>query len=240
MIIRFPYLRGTLLASTLIIPSLPAFARITLAESQAAAGRTYRAVLRVADSCDDAATTALRVELHEGVYVAKPMPKAGWKLETLTGPYTTPFDNHGNGVNEGMREIVWSGGKLEDAWYDEFTFRAAIEVEIAPGTDLTIPVAQDCGIITQNWTATITGTADDSTGDHRHDHAAAGPWTIGDLTVEVPFACATLPNAPVSGGFMTVANDGPIDDRLIAATFRDRGGGGDPRGGDGRRCHAQT
>ena len=42
-------------------------------------------------------------------------------------------------------------------------------------------------------------------------------WQLGDLTISAPFSRATLPNAPVAGGFMTLTNNGAQDDRLIAA-----------------------
>lgn len=46
--------------------------------------------------------------------------------------------------------------------------------------------------------------------------AMADPVTLGDLTIDGAFARATLPNAPVAGGFLTIANDGATDDMLTA------------------------
>ncbi len=43
-------------------------------------------------------------------------------------------------------------------------------------------------------------------------------WQVGDLTVSAPYARATLPNAPVAGGFLTITNDGQTDDRLVTAS----------------------
>ena len=40
---------------------------------------------------------------------------------------------------------------------------------------------------------------------------------VGALTITAPFARATLPNAPVAGGFLTVTNTGATDDTLIGA-----------------------
>lgn len=40
---------------------------------------------------------------------------------------------------------------------------------------------------------------------------------IGDLEISGAFSRATLPNAPVAGGFLTIRNTGAADDRLIAA-----------------------
>jgi len=39
----------------------------------------------------------------------------------------------------------------------------------------------------------------------------------GDLNLSGAFTRATLPNAPVAGGFVEITNNGPADDRLIAA-----------------------
>ncbi len=55
-----------------------------------------------------------------------------------------------------------------------------------------------------------------------HDHAMAAetamsPVTVGDLELSGAFTRATLPNAPVGGGFLTITNTGEQDDRLIAA-----------------------
>jgi hypothetical protein len=54
--------------------------------------------------------------------------------------------------------------------------------------------------------------------------AHAGPaaaddasWTVGAIEITRPFARATLPNAPVAGGFMSIRNHGAEDDRLVAA-----------------------
>lgn len=40
--------------------------------------------------------------------------------------------------------------------------------------------------------------------------------TLGDLALEAPYARATLPNAPVGGGFLTITNTGDTPDRLTA------------------------
>lgn len=44
-------------------------------------------------------------------------------------------------------------------------------------------------------------------------HGAA--ITIGDIEITGPFTRATLPNAPVAGGFLTLTNKGSEDDRLV-------------------------
>ncbi|MFO1164062.1 MAG: DUF1775 domain-containing protein [Paracoccus sp. (in: a-proteobacteria)] len=229
-------------------------AHVTLEQPEAAAGSTYRAVLRVGHGCDGQATQTLRVTLPEGFYNAKPMPKAGWSLKVEQGPYATPFDNHGKEMTSGAREISWSGGELADDWYDEFIIRGTVGPEVAPGTVLYFAAVQECAKGTADWTdvsgrsdvenpapgVTVTMASagmdhghnhgapahDAQAAGHGHDHAAghdaamgAAPGAalrLGDLTLSGPFSRATPPGAPVAGGFVTIANGGAEDDRLIS------------------------
>jgi copper(I)-binding protein len=55
--------------------------------------------------------------------------------------------------------------------------------------------------------------------DHSgHAMQAEAAITVGDITITGPFTRATLPNAPVAGGFLTLTNTGTEDDRLVAVT----------------------
>lgn len=54
-------------------------------------------------------------------------------------------------------------------------------------------------------------------GDHGHSHAAAEAVRVGDLVIGGGFSRATLPGAPVAGGFLEIANEGGEADRLVAA-----------------------
>lgn len=49
----------------------------------------------------------------------------------------------------------------------------------------------------------------------------AADYKIGDLELTAPYARATLPGAPVSGGYLTIRNTGQSADRLVggAADF---------------------
>ena len=46
----------------------------------------------------------------------------------------------------------------------------------------------------------------------------AETWTLGDLVIENPRARATPPNAPVSGGYMLIRNNGAEADRLVGGS----------------------
>ena len=67
-----------------------ALAHITLEREETPAESIYKAVLRVPHGCEGSATVKVRVQIPEGVIAVKPMPKAGWQLETVTGKYERP------------------------------------------------------------------------------------------------------------------------------------------------------
>ena len=41
---------------------------------------------------------------------------------------------------------------------------------------------------------------------------------LGPINISAPFSRATLPNAPVGGGYLTIENTGTEADRLVSAT----------------------
>lgn len=125
------------------LTAVPAFAHATLEVRQAAIGSTYKAVLRVPHGCGAEATNVVRIQIPEGFYNVKPTPKAGWTLETVTGPYAQPYDNHGTQLTEGVKEIVWKDGNLPNEWYDEFVFRGTFAGTLEPG-QFYFPVVQEC------------------------------------------------------------------------------------------------
>ena len=219
---------AALAATTLVALAAPAFAHSTLEVQEAAMGSSYKAVLRIPHGCGAEATHTVRVQIPEGFYNVKPMPKAGWKLETVTGPYANTYMNHGTEVSEGVKEIVWSEGNLPNEWYDEFVFRGTFADTLEPGT-FYFPAIQECANGEEAWI----GTSADaempapsvtlvSGGGDAHAHhgamAAAADVTLGDLTLTGAFTRATLPNAPVAGGFLTIANAGAEADRLVAVS----------------------
>ena len=57
----------------------------------------------------------------------------------------------------------------------------------------------------------------DHSGHSAHDDMTA-EVSVGDLRLSGAYARATLPNAPVAGGFLTITNEGETDDRLLSAS----------------------
>ena len=103
-----------------------ASAHVTLESREAKAGSYYKAVLKIPHGCETSATIKVRAAIPEGVIGVKPMPKAGWQLETVRGAYAKSYPvMHGAPVSEGVKEIVWTG-KLLDENYDEFVFSRSL------------------------------------------------------------------------------------------------------------------
>ncbi|HEV7259175.1 MAG TPA: DUF1775 domain-containing protein [Bosea sp. (in: a-proteobacteria)] len=143
----------TLVAAAFVaLSATPALAHVTLETQTAPIGSTYKAVARVPHGCKGAATIKVRVRIPEGVIAVKPMPKAGWSLETVKGKYEKAYDYYGTPTSEGVREVVWSGGKLLDEHYDEFVFRAYLTTDLQPDTMLYVPIVQECeGGAVERW-----------------------------------------------------------------------------------------
>lgn len=125
-------------------------AHVTLETREAVVNTTYKAVLRVPHGCSGEATLRLRVRIPEGIVNVKPMPKAGWTLETVRAPLANPFMDHGREVTEGVVEIVWTG-ELLDEHYDEFVFRGRLTEALPVNETLYIPVVQECANGAERW-----------------------------------------------------------------------------------------
>jgi len=122
----------------LILPALllaaAAQAHVTLDPALGAAGSYQKLAFRVGHGCDGKATTGLSVTLPEGVAAAKPMPKAGWKIDIVD--------------SGALHEIRWSGGALPDAYFDEFVVQLKLPAETGK---LYFRIVQQCGKTSLAW-----------------------------------------------------------------------------------------
>jgi uncharacterized protein YcnI len=125
--------------------------------------------LRVPHGCGESATVRIRVQIPEGVISVKPMVKPGWRIEVTRDAYAKPYSFlHGAKFTEGVKEVVWSGGKLPDAFYDEFVLSTFIAGELAPGGMLYFPVVQECEKGMHRW---VEVPSPDKPGGHLGDPA---------------------------------------------------------------------
>lgn len=142
---------ATVLLSATIVTSAVS-AHVVLETRQATIGKSYKAVFQVGHGCAGSPTIKLRVQIPEGVIAAKPMPKPGWSIETVKGAYAESHAHHGMAMSEGVREVIWSGGKLPDDYYDEFVVNTFLTDALKPETTLYFPVVQECEQGTNAWT----------------------------------------------------------------------------------------
>jgi len=215
---------GALVAAALLAISTPALAHVAMDPPQAAPNTTYRGALRIPHGCDGQPTLKVRVRIPEGVIDAKPMPKAGWTLETTKAPYARTYQLHGNPVSEGVTEIVWTGS-LDDGHYDEFVFQARITDAFRGGATVYFPVVQTCAGGSEEWTQIP------DAGQNPHDLKAPAPGVklaaatatsgmkAGTLTIEQAWSRATPAGAKVGGGYVKVTNTGSQPDRLVGGTL---------------------
>jgi periplasmic copper chaperone A len=139
------------LAAIAAFAASPASAHITLENREATIGSSYKAVFAVPHGCAGSATIKIRVQIPEGVIAVKPMPKPGWNVEAIKGKYAGDYDYHGAKLSDGVREVVWSGGKLSDDNYDEFVISTYLTGALKPNTILYFPTVQECEEGISRW-----------------------------------------------------------------------------------------
>jgi uncharacterized protein YcnI len=140
-----------ILAAIATLAALPAAAHVSLENRQATIGASYKAVFTVPHGCAGSPTTRIRVQIPEGVIAVKPMPKAGWSVEAISGKYAGEYSYHGKKFSEGVKEVVWSGGKLADSYYDEFVISTYLTGNLKPNSTLYFPVVQECEQGVSRW-----------------------------------------------------------------------------------------
>jgi periplasmic copper chaperone A len=160
---------GLLIALALTLVASSASAHITLETHEATVGSSYKAVFAVPHGCAGSATVKIRVQIPEGVIGVKPMPKAGWNVEAIKGKYAADYDFHGTKISEGVKEVVWSGGKLPDDNYDEFVVSTFLTDGLKPDTMLYFPTVQECEQGVSRWIDIPAG----GSAGHAHDKSPA-------------------------------------------------------------------
>ena len=230
-------------AALSLLTCLPANAHVSLERGETARGASYKAVLKIPHGCEGSATHTVRVDIPEGFIGVKPMPKPGWTIKTVGGPYAQSYGYYHGPLTEGVKQIEWSGGSLPDAYYDEFVASGFVARETTVDA-LYFKVVQECDKGELNWSeipsagqdphdlkapAAVLRIADAGGHDHdghdhgHHDHgdakaaaAADGTAKIGSLAVEDAWTRATADGAKVGAGYLTIRNTGSAADTLVS------------------------
>jgi hypothetical protein len=202
-----------------------ASAHVVLDKSEARIGASYKAVLAVPHGCEGSATIRLTVSVPEGMIAVKPIPKPGWTIAVTKGAYARSYAfMHGIQLSEGVKEISWSGGKLEDAFYDEFGFAGFIADSLKAGDKLAFPVIQECESGVAKWVEVAAAGQDPHALKYPAPQlrlaagASSGGLVAGDLTISSPWSRATPGGAKVGGGYLAIRNSGKEPDRLVSVS----------------------
>lgn len=137
------------IAAVAALYAMPTLAHVTIEQPQATASSTAKVTFRVPHGCAGAPMTTFKVRIPDGVTNVKPQPKAGWQLSTVKAKLDKPLaGDHGASITEVVREVIWSGGRLLDEHYDEFTLRGAMPAATGP---LYFPAVQECEKGVERW-----------------------------------------------------------------------------------------
>ncbi|NBQ88885.1 MAG: DUF1775 domain-containing protein [Betaproteobacteria bacterium] len=119
-----------LIAATLVILASAARAHPTLEQPAGVAGKSYKAVFRIAHGCGASPTREIEVDIPSGVRGARPMPKPGWQLVAERAQLQSPYTSHGRRVTEDTVRVRWTARSVDDmlpnAHYDEFVIMVVL------------------------------------------------------------------------------------------------------------------
>lgn len=149
-------------------------AHAVLDKKEAIAGSYFKTAVRIGHGCEGKATIRVSVELPDGIAGARPQLKPGWTITIEKKKLAQPMDiGHGKTTDEVVSRIVWEGGPLPDAYFDEFGLQLKLP-KSAPGDVLYFPVVQDCTEGSNRWVDIPDPHAAHGGGaEHRHLHSPA-------------------------------------------------------------------
>lgn len=122
-------------------------AHATVSPKSTTQGSYQRLAFGITHGCEGAATIEVIVQLPESIMGAKPMPKAGWIVETEIEDLAQPYLSHGREIRRDVRTIRWRG-ELLDAHYDEFVVMTKVSNKVGP---IAIPITQICEQGRMDW-----------------------------------------------------------------------------------------
>lgn len=137
-----------LLLTVAAVLATPVQAHIVFAPAEAPAGSYYAGEFRVGHGCGDAATTAVRVTIPDGVTTARPRPKPGWTIEIERAPLSAPIMSEGREKRDRVAAITWRG-HLPGDQFDGFGLM--LKLPAGRTGPLYLPVRQTCGKDVVGW-----------------------------------------------------------------------------------------
>ena len=194
---------AVVLGAVLGLAAADASAQVALSQSTFQAGVNFAAFFKVERGCGTSPTTALRVQIPDGVSVVELPEKPGWRV----GP-----ERSGGRITA----VTWQG-RLESAQPDQFGL--LVKLPSKPGP-LYFAAVQRCAGQEIRWTDTASRDAARpapmltlvAAAPDAHAHHAS------PIAIERPWSRATPPGAQTGVGYLTIVNHGSEPDVLVAAS----------------------
>lgn len=207
MKLRTPVLAATgLAAGALLAVAVPlsASAHIHVDPSAAPAGSSAVLTFVLPHGCEGSPTTAIAIDIPEGITSVTPTAKAGWTVEKVSVDLDKPLDDgHGNTITTRVGSIRYTADTpLPDGVRDTFALEVGLPGDAA-GQDVQFPVEQTCESGTVEWNQTQAEGADEP--EHPAPTvtvtaAAAGEHSDDDAEAAVSTTDAAAESQPASDG----------------------------------------
>lgn len=131
---------------------VPANAHVTLDSSSAAAGSYTVLTFAVSHGCEGSPTTAIAIDIPDGVPSVAPTVNPGWDVEKVLVDAAAPTaDSHGTESATRTGQIVYTAkAPLPDGVRDTFAISLKLPDDAA-GATLAFPVVQSCAVGETRW-----------------------------------------------------------------------------------------
>jgi uncharacterized protein YcnI len=194
--------------AALVVPAT-ASAHVSVHPNEVPTGAFATLDIRVPNESDKANTTKIAVQLPPGFIDVSPEYMQGWTPDVRTTKLAKPVKTDDGLVTEGVKEIVWSGGKIPPGQF--LNFPISTEIPGKAGQTLTFKVLQyyDDGEVAR-W---IGGPDSEEPAPDIDVTAAGGP--LQDVA-------GTEAEAPAPGGEANVTTK----ENVLAPTSSSSSGGG--------------
>ncbi len=130
---------AALLALALLVPAT-AGAHVTLQPNEAPEGAYTVLDVRVPNETDSENTTKVAVQFPEGFGDVSYQPVPGWKVEVVHDKLKKPIQTDDGPITEGVKEVIFSGGKLAPGEFQDFPL--SVQIPGKAGEELTFKAVQ--------------------------------------------------------------------------------------------------
>lgn len=139
-------------AAVVLMTATAASAHVGLSATSTAAGSSTVLTFAPGHGCDGSPTTALAIQIPEGINAATPVFAPGWEIEKVMQDLDTPItDSHGNQVTERVDQIVFTAiTPIPGDVRPEVKVSLTLPTDAA-GSTLYFPTVQSCAQVEEAW-----------------------------------------------------------------------------------------